>query len=62
FSISSFSGVSMKAYVKDLVKMFPVQKIIMAGEQNKNLETDLPKNVTKVTNAFDIISIVQKIR
>lgn len=62
FSISSFSGVSMKAYVKDLVKMFPVQKIIMAGEQNKNLATDLPKNVTKVTNAFDIISIVQKIR
>jgi len=62
FSISSLSGVSNKKYLQEIAKMFPSQKIIIAGEQNQHLDNNLPKNVLKIGNTYDLITIVQKIR
>lgn len=62
FSITSLPRVSNKKYLLEVAKMFPSQKIIIAGEQNLHLDKDLPKNVFKIENTYDLISIVQKIR
>lgn len=62
FAISSFSGVSQDEYVKEVAAMFPEQKILVAGQQIITSSASFPKNVHKIENAFDLITIVQKLR
>lgn len=62
FAISSFAGISRDKYVQEVAEMFPKTGIIVAGQQIRDSKMDFPKNVQKIENAFDLITIVQKLR
>jgi len=62
FAISSFSGASRGDYVLGVAQLFPTTKTIVAGEQIRNSDKVYPKNVQKIENAYDLITIVQKLR
>ena len=62
FAISSFSGNSKDDYVVEVSNLFPDKKIIVAGEQIRTSDKIFPENVQKISNAFDLITIVQKLR
>jgi len=62
FAISSFSGVAGEVYVKEVADTFPKTQIIVAGQQMQSSSGKLPQNVQKVNNAFELITIVQKLR
>lgn len=62
FATSSFSGLSHDEYLKEVADTFPDKKILVAGQQIVKSNFTLPNNVQRIENAFDLISIVQKLR
>jgi DNA-binding transcriptional MerR regulator len=62
FAISSYSGSSHNEYVKEVAVTFPDKQILVAGQQITASTSTFPKNVSKIENTFDLITIVQKLR
>ncbi len=62
FVISSYSGTLHNEYVKEVSNTFPNKQILVAGQQINESNINYPKNVSKIENTFDLISIVQKLR
>jgi len=58
---SSFSGIDINAYLVQLSKTFPKQKILFSTFDYENMSRKFPENTLRVKNAFHLVEILTKI-